>query len=165
MQSLGCRLRLAEGCRTEICQSGSLGFSLSRSARAWCVEEPLPVWREFRRRRPVCRWHRLLACCSQQALIPPVCGGRGRGGSGMGGGGEGEGEWRGGPGEAEALNSPPLFVFPSRRCSHRRSPLPALTAHPRTSCPVQLRPALCVFIRPDFSPVLPHPLLSPARCR
>ncbi len=26
----------------------------------------------------------------------------------------------GGPGEAEALNSPPLFVFPSRRCSHRR---------------------------------------------
>ena len=54
----------------------------------------------------------------------------------MGGGGEGEGEWRGGPGEAlmlslipSARHSPPLFVFPSQRCSHRFLLSPPTHAH------------------------------------
>ncbi len=108
----------------------------ARGARAWCVEEPLPVWRELRRRRPVCRWHRLLACCSQQGLIRPVLSGEGKGGERDGGVGEGEGEWRGGPGEAlmlslipSARHSPPLFVFPSQRCSHRFLLSPPTHAH------------------------------------
>ena len=132
----------------------------ARGARAWCVEEPLPVWREFRRRRPVCRWHRLLACCSQQGLIRPVLSGEGKGGERDGGVGEGEGEWRGGArGGPHAIFDPQCAPQSASVCLSLptvQPPFPALTAHPRASCPVQLRPALCAFIRPDFSPVLPR---------